>query len=123
MCSRPICRDVPVHDELRSRANMPYLRRNRAGTRGGKPESEARSFADGAHHTDLAAHELGQRSTDRQAEASPALKARIPAFNLHERIEDALQVLSRDANSGIFDGDARPFVAVQAFAAARAGAA
>src|SRR5437868_6103333 len=65
-------------------------------------------MAEAAFGGDVTAHELCEVPADRQPESGPALRTRVAALDLHERMEDALEILRRDAHTGILDGDAHP---------------
>ena len=70
-------------------------------------ERERAADAGGRAQMDLAAQQIGELATDRQAEAGAAVLAAGRGVGLLERLEDDLLLLQQDADAGIgdFEGD------------------
>src|SRR5688572_9326748 len=60
-------------------------------------------------HTDVSAEQLRQAAGDEEAQARPTKPAREAAVELSERLEEARDVLLRDANTGIGNLEHQPF--------------
>ena len=66
-----------------------------------EPEHAAAAVA--VADPDLAAHEVGEHACDGEADAAPAGERAAAA---HERLEDAFQVVRRNAGAGVADVEA-----------------
>jgi len=76
----------------------------------GKREPAPR--ADFADHREIAPHALCHLPTDRQPQAGAVLVSRQPRINLHEGLENALEIIRCDATSGVGDRHVDPFPAL-----------
>jgi hypothetical protein len=80
-------------------------RRRRGLPRQRQVDGEPAAMLGRRGHRDLPAEQGGQLAADRQAEARAPVKAGRRPVSLHERLEDPLLVLLRDADPGIPDAD------------------
>src|SRR5690606_33983023 len=78
------------------------------GARVGKPEREGRPRAHFALDREIAFHHARQAAADGEAEAGAAMRPRIPARTLHERLEDGADLIGRNSGAGVAHDDARP---------------
>ena len=75
---------------------------------GREPEREARAFSLDALHHEVAAHEPREPAGDRESESRTAVRARVAAVSLHERLKDPLEKPRRDPDPRVPHGDVRP---------------
>src|SRR5690242_1451170 len=80
------------------------LRCSTAGARQG--EGEGGPHADRALDADLAMHGASQIAADGEAESSTLVGARAARLELHERLEDTIELVRGDADAGV--GDVQP---------------
>jgi hypothetical protein len=99
---------VVVHDQDGQAPQTPRLQGRRSGRvrpaeAGAKVERA--SPANGTLRPEAAVHQLDEPGRDGQAQAGAAIGPRGGAIGLDERLEDAFELVGRDADAGVADGE------------------
>ena len=100
---------VILNQQDRHRGDRPGSRLlRRAGrARQRQFEPERRALSELARHADVAAEQVDQLPGDGEAQTGPAVLARLEGVDLREGLEDVLDLLLGDAETGVLHGDAQ----------------